>query len=85
MAPRNDLSSTRYCLASPGQEYLVYQPTAGATFAVELEPGDYQAEWFDPAGGTSAAARQLETTGGAHRFETPFPSDTVLYLKRTGL
>jgi hypothetical protein len=27
MAPRNDLCSTNYCLANPGQEYLIYAPS----------------------------------------------------------
>jgi len=47
MQPRNDLSSTGYALASPGQEYLILQPDeAAAPFTVRLEPGAYAAEWF---------------------------------------
>jgi len=29
MVPRNDLCSTKYCLANPGKEYLVYLPSRG--------------------------------------------------------
>lgn len=29
MVPRNDLSSTTYCLSNPGKEYLVYLPSSG--------------------------------------------------------
>jgi hypothetical protein len=32
MTPRNELASTRYCLAHPGHEYLIYQPKAGEAF-----------------------------------------------------
>jgi hypothetical protein len=43
--PRTDLSSTGYALASPGQEYLVLQPSEDP-FTVLLEPGTYSVEWF---------------------------------------
>lgn len=44
MEPRDDLSSTRYTLASPGEEYLVLQPNEkGGPFTVMLEPGTYSA------------------------------------------
>jgi hypothetical protein len=47
MPPHNDLSSTGYALANPGQEYLILQPDeAAAPFTVRLEPGGYAAEWF---------------------------------------
>src|SRR5256885_568810 len=47
MQPHNDLSSTGYALANPGQEYLILQPDeAAAPFTVRLEPGGYAAEWF---------------------------------------
>jgi hypothetical protein len=48
MQPRDDLSSTGYALANPGEEYLVLQPGGAAdSFTVLLEPGTYSAEWFD--------------------------------------
>ena len=31
MVPRNDLASTKYCLANPGTEYLVYLPSPNPT------------------------------------------------------
>jgi hypothetical protein len=47
MEPRDDVSSTGYALASPGEEYLVLQPIAGGgPFTVRPEPGTYSAEWF---------------------------------------
>ena len=37
MVPRNDLSSSKFCLAEPGKEYLIFMPSVG-------HPG---LEWFD--------------------------------------
>ena len=51
MVPRTDLSSTRYCLADTGSQYLVYQPVKGS-FTVQLRAGTYEAEWFDPVDGS---------------------------------
>ena len=39
--PQPTLSSTGFCLANPGTEYLVYQPLA-KPFTLQLAPGIYQ-------------------------------------------
>jgi hypothetical protein len=82
MLPRNDLSSTGFCLANPGNEYVVYQPVRGAAFSVEITKGTYQFEWFDPDKGAAAGNGQIEAQGGAQEFKSPFTSDAVLYLKK---
>ena len=96
MTPRNELSSTGYCLAHPGREYLVYQPKAGETFSVELPAGTYNYEWFNPAEGKDAGSGNVQTTGDGQQFKTSFPpcqrrcgrhvaageGEAVLYLKR---
>jgi hypothetical protein len=82
MQPRNELASTGYCLANPGNEYLVYQPAKGAGFSVELAKGVYQFEWFDPVKGAVAGKDRIEAPGGAQQFKAPFASDAVLYLKK---
>jgi hypothetical protein len=80
MTPQTRLSSTGYCLARAGSEYLVYQPKCGE-FTVELPAGTYAVEWFDPATGRASAGGNV--TGGAKRqFIPPFDGDAVLYLKR---
>jgi hypothetical protein len=81
MIPRNELSSTQYCLASPGREYLVYQPRAGRAFTVELTGGRFHYEWFDAAAGRTAETGQIEAAGGGQQFKPPFEGDAVLYLK----
>jgi hypothetical protein len=80
LAPRSDLASSKYCLANPGTEYLVYQPKAGEAFSVELQLGIYRYEWFDPTSGTVAGEGRVEALGGSHQFEAPFKSPSVLYL-----
>ncbi|MBI4605157.1 MAG: hypothetical protein HY721_24600 [Planctomycetes bacterium] len=80
MTPRPDLASTRYCLADPGREYLVYSPEAKA-IAVDLTAaaGELQVEWFDPARGESAMAGTAR--GGERReLKAPFGGEALLYL-----
>lgn len=49
--PRDDLvDNGGYCLAEPGHLYAIYLPQ-GAKVKVQLEPGVYQAEWFNPTSG----------------------------------
>jgi Family of unknown function (DUF6298) len=85
MAPRDDLSSTGYALANPGQEYLVLEPSGAAgSFTVQLEPGTYVAEWFGiedrkTVPGDATTAKRAAATGFSRPSELSGP--TVLYLK----
>jgi hypothetical protein len=81
MTPRPELVSTSYCLASPGTEYLVYQPRNGESFSVELRTGTYHSEWFNPATGLIASSGNVHAEGGEQRFKAPFTGEAVLYLK----
>jgi hypothetical protein len=88
MAPRDDLSSTRYALANPGREYLVLQPSGSREpFTMRIEPGTYTAEWFGVEDRKAREASEIEALGSA---ATSFhaPSDlegpAVLYLRTTG-
>jgi hypothetical protein len=87
MSPREDLSSTRYCLANPGTEYLVYQPEARfldtflkPSFAVDLAPGRYGYEWFNPRAGSAIPGKVFTSEGGHKSFRQPFGGDAVLYI-----
>ena len=82
MVPRDDLSSTRYCLADPGREYLIYLPEGGVV-SVDLSGGDgtFDAEWFNPNGGTFHSGERA-VGGGRRSFTAPFEGDAVLYLVR---
>ncbi len=46
LKPRPDLVDTGYCLAEPGQRYVVYLPWRG-TVTVDIEPGSYQVAWIN--------------------------------------
>ena len=81
MTPQNGLASTGYCLASPGKEYLIYQPKSGDAFSVELKVGTYRYEWFNPAKGVAAGSGRITSAGGQQQVKPPFKGDAVLYLK----
>ncbi len=82
MTPRNDLSTTSYCLANSGQEYLVYQPKTGE-FSVNLTAGTYSSEWFNPTTGSVESTSSVKAAGGKQAFTPPFPGPDVLYLNVT--
>lgn len=80
MTPRNQLASTKFCLANPGNEYLVYVPSGGkATVDLSAAKATLSVEWFDPNSGETRKATAVG--GGARRaFTAPFDGDAVLYL-----
>jgi hypothetical protein len=80
MSPHNDLASTKYCLAHPGREYLVYQPTGGKEFSVELKPGSYRFEWFRATQGAADGDGRI-VVQGTHTFKAPFAGEALLHLK----
>jgi hypothetical protein len=84
MRPREDLSSTGYALANPGQEYVVLQPNAAEPFTVLLEPGTYSAEWFSIEGRQTvpgAATTVERSMAGSFSAPSQTSGPTVLYLK----
>jgi hypothetical protein len=80
MTPQSSLSSTHYCLANPGAEYLVYQPVNGP-FTVNLSAGTYQFEWLDPSANHIALSGSVPVSDGNRSFTPPFSGDAVLYLR----
>lgn len=81
MKPQPELSSTTYCLAKPGMEYLVYQPKPSEVFTIELKPGVYRYEWFDPTKGTVSGRGELDVAASKQAFKPPSDQSTVLYIK----
>jgi len=83
LIPQNNLASTRYCLADPGFEYLVYQPQSGAeSFSVTLEPGEYTVEWTNLLSGGLTEAEDLQAGSGRSTFTPPSGGPSILHLKR---
>ncbi len=81
MRPRDDLSSTKYCLAKPGVEYLVYKPKADEAFiTVKLKAGKYEYEWFDPEQGKVVSTGTIRANGSEQTLRTPLKGDAVVYI-----
>lgn len=71
--PKHDNSA--YCLAKPGEIYLVYLPTGGER-QIDLSgaDGEFSVEWFNPrSGGATQSGNPV--VGGAKRTLGPPPSD----------
>ena len=79
--PHPELASTRYCLAAPGSEYLVYLPDGGSvTLNLFRAPGTYSLEWFFPTLRRTFPAQSIQ--GGDYlALVAPFTGDAVAYLK----
>ena len=82
MVPDTVVSSSKYCLANKGTEYLVYIPEGNS---VELNlseaNGDFNVEWFEPATGTKEEDTPIEG-GTTIQLTAPFSSgEAVLYVK----
>ena len=86
MEPRNDLSSTGYGLAHPGEEYLVLQPLESADpITVYIEAGTYSVGWHSVASRETRDAGPVKVENqGSTTFSAPFAEDgpVALYLKR---
>ncbi|MBN1507191.1 MAG: hypothetical protein JW955_10120 [Sedimentisphaerales bacterium] len=81
--PTPQVASTRYCLANPGKQYLIYKPESQAgPVSVKLERGTYRCEWFDPSGGRQASVETKTAGDGETRFACPLEGDAVLFLRR---
>jgi hypothetical protein len=82
LRPHNELASTRYCLADPGKEYLIYLPE-GEEVTVDLSAarGTLAVEWVHPIEGSATSGGSAG--GGAKRtFKAPFEDDAALVLHR---
>lgn len=81
MSPESGLSSTEYCLADVGREYLVYVPGGKVTIDLSAVSGNLRVEWLSPATAIVRVATSIE--GGKSRdFQTPFKGHALLYLHR---
>ena len=81
ITPRTDLATTGYCLARPGNEYLVYL-SGGGEVTVDLTPAKeaFTVEWIHPVEGT--VTRCEDSAGGEKRtFRAPAEGDAVLHLR----
>lgn len=79
--PHGELSSTGYCLAKPGSQYLVYAPS-GTSVTVNLSAVPYNVsltvEWFNTTTGAATIAGTV--AGGTSRRLTRPSGASVLFL-----
>jgi hypothetical protein len=83
MIPRSELSSTAYCLADEGNEYLVYLPDGGnAQIDLTHVQGEFIADWFIPLMNKYVTAPRKLPAGDMLTIEAPTSLDAVLHLKK---
>jgi len=80
MLPLPDIASTRYCLAEPGKQYIVYVPSGNeVTVNLTDAKGKFKAEWVHPIKGTTESKGIVEG-GVPQTLNPPFEGDAVLLL-----
>jgi hypothetical protein len=78
--PRNDLSSTGYCLAVQGSEFLIFLPDGGsATVNLSGAAGTFKVEWFNPATGQTVTGATV-VGGKSVALDAPFHGMAVAYI-----
>jgi Family of unknown function (DUF6298) len=77
--PSSSLCSTGRCLAIPGIQYLVFQPSSGS-FSLTMVAGSYSYEWFDAGNRTVAETGSIDVASGPRTFTPPFSGQAVLLL-----
>jgi hypothetical protein len=83
MVPHAELSTTKYCLADPGREYLIYRPNGQKKhFQVTLREGNYALEWINPSNNKTVAMQTFRCKSASHTFKAPFKGRAVLHLKK---
>ena len=90
MTPQDNLSSTTFCLADPGNEYIIYSPDAADIDVTVhgLSSGQqYYYEWYDTNTNIVVSSGNVTPSSSSKAFK---PQDyyaggnAVLYLKKTG-
>jgi hypothetical protein len=79
ITPQDSLSTSGFCLANQGSQYLVYSETN--SFVLTTVPGRYTYEWFNPSTHALADAGSI-TVGVTRAFAAPFSGDSVLWLHK---
>lgn len=83
MTPHEELVTTKYCLANPGNEYLIYFPQGGkATVNLVDVKGELELEWFIPSLNRVVKGRFPLKGGYFAVVEPPYTGDAVLYMKK---
>lgn len=80
--------NSRYCLARPGEIYVVYLPTGGeASLDLTGQPGAFRVTWYDPRGGGELRHGSVEQVLGGRNVSLGLPpaepeNDWVVLVRR---
>ena len=80
--PSEDIASTRFCLANPGVEYLIFQPNSNEPFTAKIPEGDFRFEWFNPLTGKTEKRGEMRVNSGESNFKAPFAGPSAVYLQK---
>ena len=84
LTPQNNIASTRYCLADPGREYLIYRPKSGpGKITITLKPSTYSVEWINASDGKSVQSKTYQAYAGDNIFAPPFNGPAILHLQNS--
>ncbi len=79
--PQNALSSSGYCLAKIGSQYLTYLPSGGnATVDLGNTRGWLEVEWLNPKTGLVIKGAGIKGGNSRQSFTVPFSGDAVLFV-----
>ncbi|MCH5376215.1 MAG: DUF6298 domain-containing protein [Planctomycetes bacterium] len=81
MTPHGELASTKYCLANPGVEYLIYCPADAKTISVTLPAGRFAVLWFDVSRGKESKEPPFTHADAERKFAVPIAGDALLHLR----
>jgi len=83
LIPHPELAGGGFCLANPGEVYLVWAPQ-GASLKLDLTAaqGKLQTTWINPVQGTTRPGPVL-AGGRVHAISSPLKADRVLWLRRS--
>jgi hypothetical protein len=82
MNPRNDLCTTTYCLANPGEEYIIFQPDYANFTVYELQPGEkYKYEWLNTSNYEVTSTGETIPSSASEEF-APSYGNAVLFLRK---
>jgi hypothetical protein len=80
--PHSAVSSTGYCIAEPGSQYLTMAPRGG-TFTVDLSAGlgrNFRVEWLKISDGSVSMAPAVGGGSGSQSFSSPFGNSASVLL-----
>lgn len=80
MKPNAEISSSGFCLANPGKEYIIYVKGAQATVDLTGTTGNFTVDWIHPTEGPITKGKDIKG-GSKETLSTPLNEDAIAHLK----